>query len=168
MAFILLRTCWDRTWAAKTRSDLSGDTTSWALVSSSPINRLISSEHVLVLVLGGDGGVLCCALPTDALIFVVDSSDVGRMEDAKNEFLRIVDDAEIKDASVLVFANKCDLPKAASAAEVAELLDLGRLAQEGRAVHVQSACARSGEGLTQGIDWLTEQLLARSKKTKKK
>jgi hypothetical protein len=35
VAFIPLRTCWDRTWAAKTRSDLSGDTTSWALVSSS-------------------------------------------------------------------------------------------------------------------------------------
>jgi signal recognition particle receptor subunit beta len=104
----------------------------------------------------------------DALIFVVDSSDVGRMEDAKSEFLRIVDDAEIKDAAVLVFANKSDLPKAASAAEVAELLDLGRLAQEGRPVHVQSACARSGEGLTEGIEWLTEQLMTRGKKPKKK
>jgi signal recognition particle receptor subunit beta len=90
------------------------------------------------------------------------------MEDAKSEFLRIVDDAEIKGASVLVFANKSDLPQSASGAEMAELLDLNRLAQEGRAVHVQSACARTGEGLTEGIDWLTEQLLAKGKKGKNK
>lgn len=99
---------------------------------------------------------------------MVDSSDVSRMEDAKAEFMRIVDDAEIKEAAVLVFANKSDLPKAASSAEVAQLLDLNKIAQDGRAVHVQSTCGRTGEGLSEGIAWLTEQLLSKGKSKGKK
>ncbi len=47
---------------------------------------------------------------TQALIFVVDSSDRVRIEEAKTELHRIISDREMKDAFLLIFANKQDLP----------------------------------------------------------
>lgn len=46
---------------------------------------------------------------TQGLIFVIDSSDRGRMEEAKQELHRIINDREMKDSLLLVFANKQDL-----------------------------------------------------------
>jgi ADP-ribosylation factor protein 6 len=47
---------------------------------------------------------------TQALIFVVDSSDRDRIEEARQEMMRIINDREMKDAILLVFANKNDIP----------------------------------------------------------
>lgn len=46
---------------------------------------------------------------TQGLIFVVDSSDRNRMEEARQELHRIINDREMKDSLLLVFANKQDL-----------------------------------------------------------
>lgn len=46
---------------------------------------------------------------TQGLIFVVDSNDSGRMLEAKEELSRIIQDREMKDALLLVFANKQDI-----------------------------------------------------------
>jgi Na+-transporting methylmalonyl-CoA/oxaloacetate decarboxylase gamma subunit len=43
------------------------------------------------------------------LIFVVDSADLDRMDEARQELHKIVNDREMKDAVVLVFANKQDM-----------------------------------------------------------
>ena len=45
------------------------------------------------------------------LIFVVDSADAERMDEARQELHRIINDREMKDANILVFANKQDLPQ---------------------------------------------------------
>lgn len=47
---------------------------------------------------------------TQGLIFVIDSSDTKRIEEAKQELHRIINDREMKDSLLLVFANKQDLP----------------------------------------------------------
>lgn len=47
---------------------------------------------------------------TQGLIFVVDSNDRDRMNEAKTELARIIQDREMKDALLLVFANKQDIP----------------------------------------------------------
>jgi GTPase SAR1 family protein len=47
---------------------------------------------------------------TQGLVFVVDSSDKVRMKEAQIELARIIQDREMKDALLLVFANKQDLP----------------------------------------------------------
>nr|POE80871.1 adp-ribosylation factor 6 [Quercus suber] len=46
---------------------------------------------------------------TQGLIFVIDSNDRDRMDEAKNELQRIIQDREMKDALLLVFANKQDI-----------------------------------------------------------
>ena len=55
---------------------------------------------------------------TQGLIFVVDSNDRDRVDDAKEELHRMLNEDELRDAVVLVFANKQDLPQAMPAAEV--------------------------------------------------
>jgi ADP-ribosylation factor protein 6 len=47
---------------------------------------------------------------TQGLIFVVDSHDTGRIEEARVELFRIMNDREMKDSKLLLFANKQDLP----------------------------------------------------------
>ena len=47
---------------------------------------------------------------TQGLVFVIDSSDKDRLEEARTELTRIIQDREMKDALLLVFANKQDVP----------------------------------------------------------
>lgn len=47
---------------------------------------------------------------TQGLIFVVDSSDRDRMDEARQEFHKIINDREMQNAIILIFANKQDLP----------------------------------------------------------
>merc|ERR1711975_197332 len=61
---------------------------------------------------------------TQGIIFVVDSNDRDRVEDAKEELLKLLREDELKSAAVLVLANKQDLPNAMSTADIAQKLDL--------------------------------------------
>merc|ERR1712203_116189 len=54
---------------------------------------------------------------TQGLIFVVDSNDRDRAEDAREELMKMLNEDEMRDAVLLVFANKQDLPQAMAAAE---------------------------------------------------
>jgi signal recognition particle receptor subunit beta len=47
---------------------------------------------------------------TQGLIFVIDSSDRDRIPEAKTELHRIINDREMKESLLLVFANKQDIP----------------------------------------------------------
>jgi len=47
---------------------------------------------------------------TQAIIFVVDSNDRDRIVEAREELQRMLNEDELRDAILLVFANKQDLP----------------------------------------------------------
>jgi ADP-ribosylation factor protein 6 len=47
---------------------------------------------------------------TQGLVFVVDSQDRERVDEARQELHRILSDREMKECLLLVFANKQDLP----------------------------------------------------------
>src|ERR1700761_4534870 len=47
---------------------------------------------------------------TQGLVFVVDSQDRERIDEAKQELHRILSDREMKECLLLIFANKQDLP----------------------------------------------------------
>ncbi|PON66571.1 Small GTPase superfamily, ARF type [Trema orientale] len=66
------------------------------------------------------------------------------------------DKDELRDAVLLVFANKQDLPNAMNAAEITDKLGLHSLRQ--RHWYIQSTCATSGEGLYEGLDWLSNNI----------
>jgi ADP-ribosylation factor protein 1 len=89
---------------------------------------------------------------TDALVFVVDSSDRERLAEARDELQHVLADDEMRGAAVLVLANKQDLPGAAGAAELTEKLGMAALRE--RQWLVQGCCASAGDGLFEGLDWL--------------
>jgi len=89
---------------------------------------------------------------TQALIFVVDSSDVERVDEARQELHRIINDREMKDVVLLVYANKTDLPNIMDTSTVTEKLGLHRLRE--RNWHVQACNGLTGEGLLEGLTWL--------------
>uniref|UniRef100_A0A6U2CTB3 ADP-ribosylation factor n=1 Tax=Hemiselmis andersenii TaxID=464988 RepID=A0A6U2CTB3_HEMAN len=93
---------------------------------------------------------------TQGLIFVVDSNDRDRAAEAKDELHRMLNEDELRDAVLLVFANKQDLPNAMTASDLTEKLGLQSLRQ--RTWYIQGTCATSGEGLYEGLDWLSAQL----------
>ncbi|KAF9964006.1 60S ribosomal protein L7 [Modicella reniformis] len=66
---------------------------------------------------------------TQGIIFVVDSNDRDRIHEAREELLRMLNEDELRDALLLIFANKQDLPNAMSAAEITEKLGLHSLRQ---------------------------------------
>lgn len=47
---------------------------------------------------------------TQGIIFVIDSNDRDRVEEAKGELQRMLNEDELRDAALLVYANKQDLP----------------------------------------------------------
>merc|ERR1712003_545989 len=93
---------------------------------------------------------------TNAVIYVVDSNDRDRTEDAREELMKMLDDDEMRDAVLLVFANKQDLPNSMTAAEVTAKLGLHGM--RSRQWFIQSACATTGDGLYEGLDWLSRTL----------
>ncbi|XP_057822238.1 ADP-ribosylation factor 1-like [Cryptomeria japonica] len=87
------------------------------------------------------------------VIFVVDSDDRERISEAKDVLHNLLKEKELRDAAVVVFANKNDFPNAMSVLEITEELEMSSLTQ--RHWHVQSSCATSGDGLYEGLDWLS-------------
>jgi len=99
---------------------------------------------------------------TQGLIFVVDSNDRDRIDAAKDELHRMLGEDELRDAVVLAFANKQDLPNAMSAAEMTDKLQLHNM--KNRQWYIQSCCATTGDGLYEGLDWLSATLTKNGKK----
>jgi len=93
---------------------------------------------------------------TQGLIFVVDSSDKERIDLAREELHKILEDEELRDTVLLVFANKQDKEGVMSVDEVAEKLKLNTLRE--RDWHIQGTCAWTGDGLYDGLDWLSKAL----------
>jgi len=93
---------------------------------------------------------------TQGLIFVVDSNDRDRVDDAREELSKMLNEDEMRDAVLLVFANKQDLPNAMTAAEITDKLGLHTM--RNRQWFIQSACATTGDGLYEGLDWLSRTL----------
>ncbi|KAJ1919080.1 Arf GTPase arf1 [Mycoemilia scoparia] len=92
---------------------------------------------------------------TQGIIFVVDSNDRERIREAHDELSRMLGEDELSKATLLVFANKQDLPNALSVREITEQLGLTSFP---RKWHIQGTCATTGDGLYEGLDWLSNTL----------
>jgi ADP-ribosylation factor protein 1 len=87
---------------------------------------------------------------------VVDSNDRERVSEAKEELQRMLNEDELRDAILLIFANKQDLPNAMNATEITDKLGLQALRT--REWFIQSTCATNGDGLFEGLEWLSTHL----------
>ena len=93
----------------------------------------------------------------EGVIFVIDSNDRERITEAKEELEAMLKEAELRDAVVLIYANKQDLPNAVTVSELVEKMDLNKMTT--RKWFVQPCCAKTGDGLYEGLEWLCDALL---------
>ncbi|CAG8887940.1 unnamed protein product [Penicillium egyptiacum] len=119
---------------------------------------------------------------TQGLIFVVDSSDTARVEEARSELHKIINDREMKDALLLVFANKQDIPGRAyllflelnsinlstdplldlSPEEITQQLQLTKL--KDKLWYVAPSVATDGTGIFEGLAWLSNNVKTQPQK----
>jgi len=98
-------------------------------------------------------------LNTQAVIFVLDSSNQDRLSEAHSELVKLLSEKELKDAALLILANKQDVGGCASIESVTDQFSLYKLCC-GRSWHIQACDAKSGDGLQEGLEWLSRQLVA--------
>ncbi|KAB0388860.1 hypothetical protein E2I00_000960 [Balaenoptera physalus] len=96
---------------------------------------------------------------TQGLIFVVDSTDRERIQEGAEELQKMLQEDELRDAALLLFANKQDLPNATAIREMTGKLGLQSL--RNRTWYVQATCATQGTGLQEGLHWLSNELSKR-------
>ena len=117
---------------------------------------------------------------TDALVWVVDSTDVARLQDCKNELDVILKEEKLVDASLLVLANKQGVEGAMSGRDIAEALGLVSIGSSNsvsvsssevlsgmtsnsskRRWRVQKCSATTGDGILDGFEFITEDVGSR-------
>lgn len=107
---------------------------------------------------------------TDAIVWVVDSADVGRMVDCRRELETVLMEERLAGATLLILANKQDLAGALGPETIADRLGLND--SVGRKRHWQvfpcSAIAPGNAdstggvaGLEAGFDWLVKDVSSR-------
>lgn len=98
---------------------------------------------------------------TQGLIYVVDSNDIDRVDNdigdsAKEELHRLMSNCELTGVPLLVLANKQDLPKAMSVADLTEGLGLQQI--RSRQCYIQACVANKGDGLYEGLAQLEKMI----------
>lgn len=84
-----------------------------------------------------------------ALVFVVDSSDAGRMPEAQKALKKVLSDERLQGVPLMVLANKKDLPNSMTIREVSKQLDLPSYSD--RLWEIQACSALQGLGLQQAF-----------------
>lgn len=95
---------------------------------------------------------------TNAIILVVDSTDVSRMSIVQNALRQVLTHEALTQAVILVYANKSDCVGHLSTHDIVDALGLSTVLSH--QWHIQSCCALTGEGLYEGIDWITQKCTA--------
>ncbi|KAI0493299.1 hypothetical protein KFK09_027575 [Dendrobium nobile] len=97
---------------------------------------------------------------TDGLVWVVDSSDLRRMNDCRMELGNLLKEERLSGASLLILANKQDIQGALKPTEIAKVLNLDAL-DKTRHWNIVGCSAYNGDGLFEGFDWLVQDIASR-------
>ena len=92
----------------------------------------------------------------DGLIYVIDASDEGRMDECNESFQQLLNEEKLKNVSVLVYGNKADLENCLEPDTIIEKLKMNDI--RGRDWAIYACSALKGTGVKDGIKWLFEKL----------
>lgn len=93
---------------------------------------------------------------SQGLVYVIDSADKERVEEASAELHGILEDEQMYGVPVVIIANKQDLPNAISCSQLVEKLKLNKLNDTKNKWYVQSACAVTGEGIYEAMSKMAD------------
>ena len=100
---------------------------------------------------------------TDALIYVVDSSDSKRLEETASELSELLKEDKLHGVPLLVFANKQDLINAQEAKQIKSILNLKRI-KDSRKWTIIECSSKSGEGIEEGFQWVMSNMRQKLKR----
>ncbi|XP_071509241.1 ADP-ribosylation factor-like protein 4A [Diadema antillarum] len=98
------------------------------------------------------------ARAADGIVFVVDSTDRDRMDEARCELFKVTQLQETKGVPVLLIANKQDLREAVGLGFIEDALSIAELRAQQRTVQIVSGCALTGEGFEDVLGILGEMI----------
>ena len=88
----------------------------------------------------------------DALIYVIDSSDVYRIEESGKELRNLLEENLLCGIPLLIFANKQDLNLSLSPEEIMNQLNLNNIINRKWTIAASSAITKVG--IVEGLEWL--------------
>jgi small GTP-binding protein len=94
----------------------------------------------------------------EAVIFVIDSADIRRLEEVNTELHRLLENPQLQAKPLLVLANKQDLVHSLPGDELSEILTLHDIRD--RDWTIVPVSARTGEGMFEAFEWLVTILKA--------
>ncbi len=92
---------------------------------------------------------------TDGLVWVVDSSDIHRLQDCRMELHSLLKEERLCGVSLLILANKQDLPRALSTKDIGEFLGLDEIKKHRRCA-VIGCSARDSISVNESIHWIID------------
>lgn len=93
---------------------------------------------------------------SDGVVFVVDSSDIDRIETAKTELHTLMSHKELNDKPFLILANKQDLPRALDKQNITQALGLEAVTW--LKWQVVECSATKNDRAKLGLEWLAEEI----------
>ncbi|KAI7756744.1 hypothetical protein M8C21_009975 [Ambrosia artemisiifolia] len=129
----------------------------------SRVKQLLAKPYIKILMLGlDDSGKTAILYKLKLGDFVATVPTIGfNVEALEYKNIRFTvwdlggqDSDELSDATILVFANKQDLPNAMNVSEVADKLKLHTISQ--RRWHIEGTSVKTGHGLYEGLSWLSD------------
>ena len=90
---------------------------------------------------------------TNAVVFVIDSSDKERIDIAKQELFLLLQEDELKGVPIAILANKQDIDGVLSDIEISEKMGLSEI--KNRQWAIFKTIAKTGKGLDDAFKWLT-------------
>ncbi|XP_053217417.1 putative ADP-ribosylation factor-like protein 5C isoform X2 [Podarcis raffonei] len=96
---------------------------------------------------------------TEFVILVIDSTDRERLTVSKEELYKMLAHEDLRNAAVLIYANKQDVKNSMSTSEISNFLTLSSI--KDHPWHIQGCCALTGEGLPAGLEWMISKVAAK-------
>jgi len=93
---------------------------------------------------------------TDVLIYVIDSADRARLEEAGLQLAELLEEEKLQNTPILVYANKQDPMNAQRSDKLIEQMKLDLI--KDRDWQIQPCSALSGEGLSKGMEWIRKNI----------
>ncbi|KAH3743897.1 ARF/SAR family small GTPase [Pelomyxa schiedti] len=92
---------------------------------------------------------------TGVFIWVADAHDRGRIRESRDALQEALRNTALRNALVLVLANKNDLPDSLSKSELADMLEMHNVKNKWT---IQPTSAITGMGFAEGLDWVCSNL----------
>ncbi|KAI6197112.1 ADP-ribosylation factor-like protein 2 isoform X1 [Aphelenchoides besseyi] len=96
---------------------------------------------------------------TDAVVWVVDSTDKKRLKDCRAELDKLLGEECLKGVTLLVLANKRDLPNALTADQIRDELKLEEI--KNHHWKIFNSSAYTGENLIEAFEWMCKDVSSR-------